>query len=75
MQTAPWAPGIQEFLGFLRLIERSAPEGLDVHRIVNNYCNHRRSLAFGHPRSGRSAPGWGIGAASASTIHPPTPPG
>ncbi|EAQ73945.1 isrso5-transposase protein [Synechococcus sp. WH 5701] len=31
----------QEFLGFLRQIEKSVPEDLDVHLIVDNYCTHK----------------------------------
>ncbi|WP_399213951.1 IS630 family transposase [Synechococcus sp. RedBA-s] len=31
----------QEFLGFLRQIERSVPEALDVHLIVDNSCTHK----------------------------------
>ena len=34
----------QEFLGFLRQIEKSLPEDLDAHLIVNNYCTHKHSL-------------------------------
>ncbi|MEA5416250.1 IS630 family transposase [Synechococcus sp. BA-132 BA5] len=33
----------QEFLGFLRQIERSVPEDLDVHLIVDNYCTHKHA--------------------------------
>jgi putative transposase len=33
----------QEFLGFLRQIERSVPEALDVHLIVDNYCTHKHA--------------------------------
>ena len=38
----------QEFLGFLRQIEKSVPEGLDVHLIVDNYCtnNHAKVRAW-----------------------------
>jgi putative transposase len=65
----------QEFLGFLRQIETSVPEDLDVHLIVDNYCTHKHALAFGLPRSGRSVPGWRSGPAFMSTTRPPTPPG
>ena len=34
----------QEFLGFLRQIEASVPEDLDVHLIVDNYCTHKHAL-------------------------------
>jgi len=34
----------QEFLGFLRQIEKSVPEDLDVHLIVDNYCTHKHAL-------------------------------
>src|SRR5450759_1937436 len=34
----------QEYLGFLREIEKSVPETLDVHIIVDNYATHK------HPR-------------------------
>ena len=33
----------QELLAFLRQIERSVPEDLDVHLIVDNYCNHKHA--------------------------------
>ena len=33
----------QEFLGFLRQIEKSVPEDLDVHLIVDNYCTHKHA--------------------------------
>ena len=33
----------QEFLGFLRQIERSVSENLDVHLIVDNYCTHKHA--------------------------------
>jgi putative transposase len=33
----------QEFLAFLRQIERSVPEDLDVHLIVDNYCTHKHA--------------------------------
>jgi len=33
----------QEFLGFLRQIERSVPEDLDLHLIVDNYCTHKHA--------------------------------
>lgn len=33
----------QEFLGFLRQIEKSVPEDLDVHLIVENYCTHKHT--------------------------------
>ena len=33
----------QEFLGFLRQIEKSVPEDLDVHLIVENYCTHKHA--------------------------------
>jgi putative transposase len=33
----------QEFLGFLRQIEKSVPEDLDVHVIVDNYCTHKHA--------------------------------
>ena len=28
----------QEFLGFLRQIEKSVPGDLDIHLVVDNYC-------------------------------------
>lgn len=31
----------QEFLDFLRTIDKSVPPGLDVHCIVDNYCSHK----------------------------------
>jgi putative transposase len=33
----------QEFLGFLRQIEKSVPQDLDVHLIVDNYCTHKHA--------------------------------
>jgi putative transposase len=33
----------QEFLGFLRQIEASAPKGLDIHLVVDNYCTHKHA--------------------------------
>ena len=37
----------QEFLGFLRQIEKSVPEDLDVHLIVDNYCTHKHAKVRG----------------------------
>jgi putative transposase len=37
----------QEFLGFLRQIEESVPEDLDVHLIVDNYCTHKHAKVRG----------------------------
>jgi transposase len=31
----------EEFLKFLRQIDRDIPEGLDLHLIVDNYCTHK----------------------------------
>jgi putative transposase len=33
----------QEFLGFLRRIEKSVPERLDIHLIVDNYSTHKHA--------------------------------
>jgi len=33
----------QEFLGFLSKIEKSVPEDLDVHLIVDTYCTHKHA--------------------------------
>jgi putative transposase len=33
----------QEFLSFLRQIEKSVPDELDVHLIVDNYCTHKHT--------------------------------
>jgi putative transposase len=33
----------QEFLGLLRQIEKTVPEGLDVHLIVDNYYTHKHA--------------------------------
>jgi transposase len=33
----------QEFLKFLRLINRSTPKGLDLHLIVDNYATHKHA--------------------------------
>ena len=35
-----------EFLGFLRQIETSVPEDLDVHLIVDNYCTHMHAKVW-----------------------------
>jgi putative transposase len=34
----------QEFLAFLRQIETSVPEDLDVHLVVDNTCTHKHAL-------------------------------
>ena len=33
----------QEFLSFLQHIDRSVPEDLDIHLIIDNYCTHKHS--------------------------------
>lgn len=33
----------QEFLGFLRQIEKSVPEDLNIHLVVDNYCTHKHA--------------------------------
>ena len=33
----------QEFLGFLRQIEASVPEDLEIHLVVDNYCTHKHA--------------------------------
>jgi len=33
----------QEFLEFLRRIEKSVPSGLDIHLIIDNYCTHKHA--------------------------------
>ena len=33
----------QEFLGFLRTIEKSVPGDLDIHLVVDNYCTHKHA--------------------------------
>lgn len=44
----------QEWLGFLKLIERNAPSGKDIHIICDNYATHKhekvQSWLAGHPR-------------------------
>jgi hypothetical protein len=51
VQAPPPAPG---FLGLLKEIEKSVPEGLYVHLIADNYCTHKhakvRTLLAQHPR-------------------------
>jgi putative transposase len=37
----------QEFLSFLRLIERSMPEELEVHLVVDNYGSHKHATIKG----------------------------
>ena len=37
----------QEFLSFLRLIESSVPEGLEVHIVVDNYGSHKHAAIKG----------------------------
>jgi putative transposase len=56
----------QEFLGFLRQIEKSVPGDLDIHLVVDNYCT---------TSTPRSVPGWPRGPASTCTKPPPMPPG
>jgi hypothetical protein len=34
----------QDFLGFLRQFEKSVPEDLDVHLVVDNYCTHKHAI-------------------------------
>ena len=55
----------QEFLGFLRQIEMSVPEDLDIWWWTT-------TAPTSTPRSG---PGWRRGPASTCTTRPPTPPG
>ena len=45
----------QEFLAFLRQIERTVPTGLDVHLIVDNYATHKTA---GVARWLRARPHW-----------------
>lgn len=33
----------QKFLGFLRQVNKSVPDDLDVHLIVDNYCTHKHA--------------------------------
>lgn len=44
----------QEYLRFLRLIDRSTPKKLDLHLIVDNYCTHKhknvKAWLEKHPR-------------------------
>jgi putative transposase len=47
----------REFLGFLRQIEKSVPESLDAHLIVNNYCTHQHALAR-RPSAQRQVRAW-----------------
>ena len=37
------APAHQEFLSFLRRIDKEVPRELDVHLIVDNYCTHKHA--------------------------------
>jgi putative transposase len=37
----------QEFMSFLRLIERSVPKGLEVHLVVDNYGSHKHAAIKG----------------------------
>ena len=34
----------QEFLSFLRRIDKEVPRELDVHLIVDNYCTHKHAI-------------------------------
>ena len=34
----------QEFLSFLRRIDKEVPKDLDLHLIVDNYCTHKHAL-------------------------------
>jgi transposase len=56
----------QEFLSFLRRIDKEVPSELDVHLIVDNYCTHK------HAKSARD---WHSGHGSTSTTLRSTPPG
>lgn len=43
----------QEFLGFLKLIEKRIPQDLDVHLVIDNYAAHKHPNVtqwLGHPR-------------------------
>jgi hypothetical protein len=56
----------QEFLSFLRRIEKEVPPDLDVHLIVE---------ATALTSTPKSAPGWRNGHGSMSTTRRPMPPG
>ena len=55
----------QEFLGFLRQIETSVPENLDIHLVVDNYCTHKHA---------RPVPGWRSDPASTFCTTSPSAP-
>ena len=57
----------EEFLSFLRLIDREVPAELDIHLVLDNYTRRTSTP--------RSSSGWRRGHASICTSHPPTRPG
>ena len=38
----------QEFLAFLRRIDQTVPQRLDIHLIVDNYITHKRAREYVH---------------------------
>ena len=40
---AKWRKRHQEFLAFLRHIDKNVPDDLDVHLIVDNYATHKHA--------------------------------
>ena len=50
----PEAASPEEFLSFLRLIDREVPAELDIHLVLDNYATHKhakvRQWLAQHPR-------------------------
>jgi putative transposase len=44
----------QEFLSFLRRIDKEVPPELDVHLLVDNYCTHEHAVDSRTPFSDKS---------------------
>lgn len=55
----------QEFLSFLRRIDREVPSGMDIHLIMDNYATTRRRRSRHGSRSGRA-----ITCTSPRPLHP-----
>lgn len=50
----------QEFLGFLRLIERSVPPELDIHIVIDNYSAHKHEKVAEWLNDARRADRWHV---------------
>ena len=52
----PAAPPPQEFLRFLRTIDREVPQGLEIHLILDNYSTHKHTKVKSVAREAPSFP-------------------